>query len=388
MPLHTSEIGRRIRQVREETGVTVSELARALGLDDAAVVSLEAGRIDPLPGDYVLIAARVLNTDFRYFITDQLDEVEDRTRKLFRALSNLTPADLLAIRRFLSLCLRESELEEVMHISRPALPPTYPRNGRRLLYKDQGPLAARAERERLLLGNLPVGNVFEVLRTQGVRLFRHRLQDTDLSGVTVLHPKAGVCVLINYHEDIYRQFFSAAHEYGHVLFDRETISREGHVVSHRLSQAQLQELRCNTFAGEFLLPSAALQRLDRPRDIDGVRRLLREVALEYRVNTEPVAIKLREAGWISERTLESFRRVRPVVIPRREKMDPDLPAGLTTVQSERRSLAAESGFTTYYLELLRRGFTGDEITFGRFAEMLDMDPDRARTFAFEAGLAL
>jgi hypothetical protein len=119
-----------------------------------------------------------------------------------------------------------------------------------------------------------------------------------------------------------------------------------------------------------------------------VRRLLREAALQYRVNTEPVAIKLREAGWISERTLESFRRIRPVVIPRREKVDPELPDGLTETQAERRSLAAETGFTTYYLELLRRGLTRDEITFGRFAEMLDMDTDRARVFALETGLAL
>jgi Zn-dependent peptidase ImmA (M78 family)/transcriptional regulator with XRE-family HTH domain len=357
MALPANEIGRRIRQVREETGVAVSELARALGLDEGAVLSLEVGGIDPLPGDYVLIAARVLNTDFRYFITEQLDEIEDRTRKLFRALSNLTPADLLAVRRFLSLCLRESELEELLHVSRPPLPPTYPSNGRRLLHKEQGPLAARAERDRLRLGNLPIRNVFEVLRTQGVRLFRHRLLDTELSGVTVLHPNAGVCVLINYHEDLYRQFFSAAHEYGHVLFDRETISREGHIVSHRYTQAELQELRCNTFAAEFLLPETALQRFERPRDIGDVTRLLREAALQYRVNTEPVAIRLREAGWISERTLESFRRIRPVVIRRREKVDPELPDGLTETQAERRSLAAETGFTTYYLELLRRGLT-------------------------------
>jgi Zn-dependent peptidase ImmA (M78 family) len=193
---------------------------------------------------------------------------------------------------------------------------------------------------------------------------------------------------VNYDEDLYRQFFSAAHEYGHVLFDRSTIEREGHVVSFRYSHAELSEMRCNNFAAEFLLPSAALNRYDRPRNIQDVADLLRRVALEYRVNTEPVAITLKEQDWISERTLESFRRTRAVTIRRADKSDPDLPPNLTAMQISRRSRAAETGFTTYYLEILRRAFTQDHITFGRFAEMIDLDLSQAREFAAEIGLAL
>jgi Zn-dependent peptidase ImmA (M78 family)/transcriptional regulator with XRE-family HTH domain len=387
MALTPVEIGRRIRRVRTETGISAVDFAAALGVAEMTVSALEEGRLEPVPGDYVLIAARLFNTDFRYFISDVLDDVEAQSQKLFRALSNLSPQDLLAIRRFLSLCLRESELESLLGRPPSRLPPTYPRNGRRMLHKEQGPLAAREERQRLQLDAAPVPNVFAVLRAQGIRLFRHRLVDTELSGVTVLHPKAGVCVLINYDDDLYRQFFSAAHEYGHVLFDRTDIEQEGHIVS-RYKQSELREIRCNTFAAEFLLPGAALGRYRRPRDRDEVRDLLRVIALDYRVNTETVAIRMKEEAWITDRTLQSFQQRRPVTIPRREKSDPDLPANLTPVQTERRSRAMESGFTTYFLELLRGAMTQGEISQGRFAEMLDMDQRDARDFASEIGLAL
>jgi hypothetical protein len=77
-----------------------------------------------------------------------------------------------------------------------------------------------------------------------------------------------------------------------------------------------------------------------------------------------------------------------VTIPRAEKADPDIPATLTPAQVQRRLLAAESGFTGYYLESLRRAISQGEITFGRFAEMLDMDTDQAHEFSAEIGLAM
>lgn len=49
-------------------------------------------------------------------------------------------------------------------------------------------------------------------------------------------------------------------------------------------------------------------------------------------------------------------------------------------QIERRVTATKQGISAYYLELLRRALRENVITFGRFAEMLDMTPDQARDF--------
>ncbi|MGO8854957.1 MAG: helix-turn-helix domain-containing protein [Steroidobacteraceae bacterium] len=390
MALPAEEIGRRIRIVREQVGTPRSALAEALGTDEETVGRLEAGTLVRLPGDYVLIAARLLRTDFRYFISTELDDVEEETRQVYRAMNDPSPADRRAIRRFINFCTNEWELEDLLMAERRPLPPTYPPPDQKgLLHKEQGARAAKRERQRLQLGNRPIGNIFDLLRSQGVRLCRHRLEQSDVSGLTAVHPKAGVSILVNYDDDLFRQFFSAAHEYCHVLFERNLVRSAGCVVSSRKYRHEdLIEIRANVFAAEFLLPVDALDLYARPRDANELRAVIERIARDYRVNTQTVAIRTRDRGWISERTPRSFRDRRPVSIPRNEKRDPDVPSDLGDRQIERRAMAAEHGISAYYLELLRRALAEGVITFGRFAEMLDLVPDQAAEFVQQIGLAL
>jgi Zn-dependent peptidase ImmA (M78 family) len=233
-----------------------------------------------------------------------------------------------------------------------------------------------------------VPNVFDIMRSQGCRLLRHVLEDSALSGLTVMHPTAGISVLVNYYDDMYRQFFSAAHEYAHVLFDRESISNAGCVVSYRYSKNELIELRANRFAAHFLLPPAALERYDRPQNVDELLSTIRNVALDYRVNTETVVFRMLETGWITQRTAESFREKKPVKIKRKEKRDPDVPDGLTEAQRNRREKAVQTGVSSRLLELLRVALVNGQITFARFAEILDLTVSEAGDFAQAMGIAL
>ncbi len=390
MALAVNEIGRRIRSVREQLGIPRSGLAQALGINEATVERLEAGTLADLPGDYILIAARLLQTDFRYFISTELDDLEEETRQVYRAMQDPSAPDRRAIRRFINFSTNEWELEELLMSQRRPLPPIYPPPSQTgLLHKEQGVRAAKNERERLQLGDKPIANIFDLLRSQGVRLFRHRLERSDVSGLTAVHPKAGVSVLLNYDDDLYRQFFSAAHEYCHVLFERDLVRSAGCVVSSSKNRRQdLVEIRANCFAAEFLLPADALDLYTRPRDTNELKAIIERIARDYRVNAQTVAIRTRDRGWISERTLNSFRRTRPVSIPRHAKHDPDIPPDLSDRQMERRARAAEHGVSAYYLELLRTGLAEGIITFGRFAEMLDLVPHEAAEFVQQIGLAL
>ncbi len=389
MALTHDEIGRRIRRVREELGIAIEALAQACGVASSTIASLEAGTLDPVPGDYILIVSRVLRTDFRYFVSDLLDDVEENTHEVFRSLAEPKPPDLMAIRRFMMFCMAEQELETLLESQRPPFPPGYPRPGStERLHKDQGRRAAIQERDRLLLGNQPVANIFDILRRQGVRLFRHRLEDAQLSGVTISHPKAGVCVLVNCEDDLYRQFFSAAHEYGHVLFDREDIATKGCIVSYRYTRKELVEIRANSFAAEFLLPSAGFSNYPKPHHVPELLDLIGTIARDYHVNTETVVIRMKELHWITDRTLDSFRKAKPVVIQRSAKRDPDLASNLADRQAERLEEAIRQGISPYYMELLRRALTEDRITWGRFAEMLDMTVEQSREFIISVGMAI
>jgi hypothetical protein len=77
-----------------------------------------------------------------------------------------------------------------------------------------------------------------------------------------------------------------------------------------------------------------------------------------------------------------------VVIKRAEKQDPDLPADLTARQLERWEGLISRGVSGYYVDLCRRALTSDLVTFGRFAELLDLTPEEALEFIQVAGLAL
>ncbi|HEX8699341.1 MAG TPA: ImmA/IrrE family metallo-endopeptidase [Myxococcaceae bacterium] len=389
VPLPLKEIGKRIRQVRQEVGISTESLAQFVGVSPQEIDQIEAGKLEQLPGDYVLIIAQALNTDFRTFISTEHDDVNEETRRLFRALAEPKPSDLLALRRLIAYATYESELETLLSIKKPALPPAYPNaTNRSSLHKDQGRLAAHSERKRLGLGNAPISNIFQIIRDQGIGLARQRLEDSNLSGVTILHPRAGTFIFVNFEDDLFRQFFSAAHEYSHVLFDRIQLKNEGCVVSYRYNKKELLELRANSFASEFLLPSSALEQYQRPRSATEVVTLTEKIGRDYKVNTQTVAIRLKDLGMISQRTLDSFINERPVVIPKKEKQDPEIPTSLTQQQAARRRAILESGASAYFLELLRSALIQHQITPGRFAEMLSMSPEQAHQLIGEAGLAL
>jgi Zn-dependent peptidase ImmA (M78 family)/DNA-binding XRE family transcriptional regulator len=381
--LQPDEIGRRVRAVREEVGVTVATLAERLGVSYDVVQMLEAGLLDPLPGDYILTIADTLRTDYRYFISEVLDQEEASVTKVYRALAEPTAADKLAIRRFVNFAIAENELADLTHETRVALPPPNAPRGR--LHKEQGVNAAVQERKRLGLGNRPIQNIFELIRANGVRLFRHGLTDSKLAGLTVVHPRAGVAVLINYVDDLYRQFFSAAHEYGHVLLDRGQLESQGCIVTY-YSRRELIEIRANAFAGEFLLPREAMKRFDSSRRTMSQNDIVLNIAREYQVNTGTVAIKMGEVGWMDPPRVQEFLSPDPPVrIPRAEKGDPEVPSTLTEKQAERRLIAIKEGFSTSYLEMLRRALVAGEITWGRATELLDLDGDDSRGFMSAVG---
>lgn len=89
-------------------------------------------------------------------------------------------------------------------------------------FKAHGEDAAGALRAHLGLDSSALcGRRVAVARRLGIHVFRRRLSDSNISGVTIHHPSAGACVLVNFDEDPYRQRFTLAHEVGHVYLDSD-----------------------------------------------------------------------------------------------------------------------------------------------------------------------
>jgi Zn-dependent peptidase ImmA (M78 family) len=380
-----SEIGARIARKRAEGDIRPDDLARSMGISLEDLRRLERGEFADPPGDWILLAARKLDVDFRYLVTTELDEEEETIQRLYRSMKGPSVRDEVAIRRFLGFAVAEAELRELL--GRPRLAPPPPHLAMIGAESSLGRAAAREERRRLGLGLNPIDNPFELIRNQGVTVIRHRLEDSDLAGLTVVHRRAGACVLINYGEDLYRQFFSAAHEYAHVLFDRDLLAGSGFLVSYYSARANQAEQRANAFAGEFLLPGEALRSQTPPRGRAAIHDFLLETARRYHVNTEVVLFGMARAGWLGANEVDRWRAERPK-IPRREKFDPDMPPNLSRLQIERRLEAISHGLDMRFVEMIRFALVGNEISFGRAAEMLNRPVHDVRPFLGRVGAAL
>lgn len=86
-------IGKRIRKVREERGVSQKKLGMILGLSDKAISAYEAGRTYP-PIDTLERIAKELGKPIEYFVTNDSDSVQasDAYERVEKLLESLTKA--------------------------------------------------------------------------------------------------------------------------------------------------------------------------------------------------------------------------------------------------------------------------------------------------------
>lgn len=357
----------RLRKMFEECP---SDLAAATGISVEVLAELEAGTRTPT-GDEVLILADHFLCDFRYFISNESAAPIERTEKLFRAHhTELKSADRWAIQEFLFLSECEafvcSQLDPRPSLSFvPRVSGTYA--------KGHGFTAAAQLRKKLGYGPRDIPDVFSDLRGLGVRVFRRRLANRNISGLFVNHPTAGGCVLVNYDEDPYRQRFTAAHEAAHAFFD----ASDEYVVSTSKASNDLRESRANAFAGAFLVPPELTAVLG--EDAWTVDRLL-ATAKTLRVNAKVLLIALQRDNVISKRNAASLELAN-LRLRQSGKNDPELPATLAPAVRERKQHLMERGISTHYAELCFEAYRRQLITFSRLAEMFLADEAEVRDIA-------
>src|SRR5256884_9259344 len=92
------------------------------------------------------------------------------------------------------------------------------------------------------------------MESQGVRVGLLPL-DYSVSGLFLPDETVGLTVLVNSRHSEQRQLFSHAHEYCHLLFDRQ---KEG-VVSRLENREAQAEVRANSFAAAFLMPEGGVR---------------------------------------------------------------------------------------------------------------------------------
>ncbi len=373
MSFDYSLLGRKLREARESLLFEPQKAAERLQISVDEYLRLESGEREAT-GDEVVILAAFYRRDFRYFVTGDYPSAESQIQEMFRQNAALSKRDRVAIQEFSRLCEYQAFLESLLSIEHKPLSDYSQHLFGHAHYKSQGAEAAILERNRLLLGRQPVPDIFKLMRDQGIRVFKRQLEDRNISGLYLRHPVAGHCVLINYLDDLYRQNFSAAHEYCHALFD----SAREHQVSYlkpSTSELELKKLewRANSFAGNFLVPEDRLRKDYHPvTSYDEWIKLTQEVIRRFNVSSQVVAIRFAEIDWIDDNLKGQLMRDRRLVTKAEEKFDPEIPLDLPVGAKERLSKAIRQGLSWHFLQLCDEAYRRGEVTYHKTLEMLFM----------------
>lgn len=364
MALNLTLVGNKIRRYREQLALSVNELSVATGIANESIELYEAGKREPT-GDEILILADFFRCDYKFFISNEKLAPFEETEQLYRRYGNeFSKADRRSIQDFLFLCESEEYLARETGQDKNRHPFVFRKSG--TFYKAHGEQAAASLRQHLGYGQNQVGmNVYEDIRRIGVHVFRRKLGNSNISGLYIRHPTAGKCVLVNYSEDVYRQRFTAGHEAAHTILDDE----EDFIVSFtQWDKKDLVEIRANTFSSRYLMPPDFLRSIPQAGGWTVQKGV--EWAIRLKVSTEALAYALRDADLIDKNFVAQLKAAR---IPQDLKVDPELPADLSSRSRARKQQLLEMGLSDHYVELCFNAYNKGVISRGKLAECLLLD---------------
>ena len=257
MPITPLELARRLRAARRACHITQAKAARVLGIPRSAVSQIETGQRS-VSGLELHRLAQLYSRDVGDFLEDRFEEGNPVTA-MFRAHPELreSPAATASLRLCGELNREVANLHELLELDRGiSTIPEYSLRAPRTKWDAvrQGNAAAEKERRRLDLGIAPLPDVASLLGAQGISTVLVRMDD-GISGLTLISADGNVLVAANRTHHILRRRFSFAHEYAHVLLDRELRA----ILSHARDRSNLMEVRANAFAASFLMPAEGVR---------------------------------------------------------------------------------------------------------------------------------
>jgi Zn-dependent peptidase ImmA (M78 family)/transcriptional regulator with XRE-family HTH domain len=362
MAIHLKTLGLKLAKYREQLDETVAAAGMATGIDPARLGQIEAGLSEPT-GDEVLILADHFQCDYKFFISNDNVAPFEQTETLYRSASGeFTSEDKRAIQEFLYLCDTEAFLIGALGRSQPVFELPGLAGG---VAPTPEVAAAQARAACDQANPIELPDVYGAARALGIRVFRRKLGNSNISGLFVMHPVAGKCILVNSSEDIYRQRFSAAHELAHALLDVDQAAS----VSLKSVRGDQRETRANKFASNFLMPKALLEKLPAPQRWSEAD--VENWANQLKVSCVALAYALKSAKIITGVQCDVMIGYR---VSRERKVDPELPPNLTAAQLERKSKLLDLGLSNFYVDACFDACQDHHISLGRLCEALLCSP--------------
>lgn len=248
------ELGARLQEARRARGLTQEDVADRLGVARTTITAMEKGtrRIRP---DEIIRLAELYGRSVNEFLRSRPRTPDFAVQ--FRAVVREDGADVFqAVEGFKRHCDNYLFLEALCESKwQPPVPEPYDVEG--LPAERAGEFVARAERNRLGLGDGPIGDLRELLEdAYGLRIFFIPLPHR-ISGLFAYTHEHGGCVTVNKSQPPERQRWSLGHELGHFLTNR---FHADVLESDELPGVSRHDRIADSFAKHFLLPGPAVER--------------------------------------------------------------------------------------------------------------------------------
>jgi Zn-dependent peptidase ImmA (M78 family) len=218
---------------------------------------MEKGDRRPRASELVTLA-RLYSQPVGGFVQPERESPSPRFLIQFRSTRGAQTSEREAdIRKFDQLCRWYVELEEMLGSPLPRrYPPTYDISG---TSPDRAAEeVATTERNRLGLGDAPIGDLWAILETDiGLRVFPFALEDRRIAGMYLHTEEYGGCIAINANQPEDRRRMSGAHEFAHFLTDR---TKPEISILNTWKRMPVAERFADAFARNFLMPASGLNR--------------------------------------------------------------------------------------------------------------------------------
>jgi Zn-dependent peptidase ImmA (M78 family) len=345
--------------------LSLLELSQKSGIGVDRLDSFEHGISEPT-GDEILILADVYRCDYKYFISNESEPNFEKIEKLFRKHGNdLQASDRWAIQECVFLAENEAFLDEKLG-KLPVVDFIYHVTGK--FFKGHGYDAAEKLRGLLHPSHRELDlNVYEDFKKIGINIYRRKLDNSNISGISLKHTSIGKFILVNYNEDVFRQRFSVAHEAAHTIFDMD--NEDDFFSPSKWDRNDLVEIRAEAFASAYLIPQFVLESI--PDNKYWSSQKLIEWAIKLKVSVPALLKTLKDKKLINDEYYRTFNRVS---IPPEYKIDPEL-KGLSAKSLERKQYLLEKGISQVYINKCKSAYGKGVISAGKMAEMLLVDID-------------
>lgn len=294
------QIARRIRALREERGLTQTELARTLGLNDRqTLAAIEAGERRVSPQELVAVA-EVLGVDVDMFLDPFLLIGEGAFSFRAKEVPEATLAAFEAQARRWIATYRELGVQAG---SEPRLLGRKLELGPRSSFEQAEASAGVLWRE-WRLGDVPADRLEEAIETQLGALVLYVDAAKGISGAASQLPGLHT-ILVNRREPQGRRSFDLAHELFHVLTWDAMPPRRVEPLEVKPTKGNRVEQMAESFAAALLMPAPIVTARWEARGEEDLPLWVSRVAAELRVSASALQWRLHNLGLITRPQMQA-----------------------------------------------------------------------------------